>query len=231
MKKVTPILLAALLAPLTATLLKADTLAIYTFESSVPATAGPFSPEVGSGSALGFHSGATFPTTAYSSPAGNGSAHSFSANGWSVGDYYQFQVSALGYSGITLSWSQTSSGTGPQDFALQYSTDGSTFSPFATYAVLSNSNPPGFWNSTTPVSNYDYAYDLSSVSAINNAGTVYFRLVDLDTTSVSSATVGSGGTDRVDNFAIMAVPEPATLGLSVIGGLALLGLNMRRVRS
>ncbi len=72
----------------------ADVIADWTFETSAPVTAGPFSPEIGAGSASGFHSG----TTTYSSPVGNGSSHSFSSNGWSVGDYYQFQVSATNFS-------------------------------------------------------------------------------------------------------------------------------------
>src|SRR6266446_9928561 len=84
-------------------------IAQWTFETSIPATAGPFAPEVGSGSASGLHAGAAV----YSSPAGNGSAHSYSANTWAVGDYWQFQTSTLGFSGIALSWDQASSSTGP----------------------------------------------------------------------------------------------------------------------
>src|SRR5882724_8589427 len=39
--------------------------------------------------ATGVHTSAS---TAYSLPAGNGSAKSFNANNWAVGDYYQFVV-------------------------------------------------------------------------------------------------------------------------------------------
>ena len=223
----------ALLAPLTTVTLKADTLALYTFETSQPATAGPFSPETGSGSALSYHSGATFPTTTYSSPAGNGSAHSFSANGWSVGDYYQFEVGTLGYSGITISFDQTSSNTGPRDYEVQYSTDGSSFTDYAAYSVLANASPNPAWNATTSSSIYTSTYDLSSVTGLNNQASVYFRLVDVDTVSANAGTVASAGTDRVDNFAITAtaVPEPGTLSFALLGGLALFGLSMRRMRS
>src|SRR5271165_4431061 len=87
-----------------------STIADWTFETSQPATAGPFNPEVGAGSATGSHAGAAV----YSTPAGNGSSHSFSANTWAVGDYYQYQVSTVGDSGtIYLSFDQTSSSTGP----------------------------------------------------------------------------------------------------------------------
>jgi len=55
---------------------RADIIATWTFETSVPTTAGPFSPEVGSGSALGYHASGS---AVYSNPAGNGSLESFSS--------------------------------------------------------------------------------------------------------------------------------------------------------
>ena len=84
----------------------AQTIAQWTFETSLPATAGPFSPEVGAGSASGSHAGAAV----YSSPSGNGFSHSFSANTWAVGDFWQFSASTATYSGIQLDWDQVSSG-------------------------------------------------------------------------------------------------------------------------
>ncbi|MDB6125107.1 MAG: hypothetical protein JWQ71_4100 [Pedosphaera sp.] len=56
-----------------------NTIALWTFETTAPTTAGPISPETGSGSALGSH---TSGSAVYSSPSGNGSAKSFSANFW-----------------------------------------------------------------------------------------------------------------------------------------------------
>src|SRR3954453_15706128 len=75
---------------------------LWTFETSAPVTAGPVSPEIGTGSGIGFHAGAV----TYSSPAGNGSAKSYSANTWAVGDYWQFQVSTVGFSNIGISYDQ-----------------------------------------------------------------------------------------------------------------------------
>jgi len=65
---------------------RAQTIADWTFETTIPSAAGPYSPEVGAGSASGSHA---LGTTVYSSPAGNGSSHSFSANMWTTGDYFQ----------------------------------------------------------------------------------------------------------------------------------------------
>jgi len=197
----------------------------WTFETSVPATAGPFGPEIGSGSALGFHAGATV----YTSPSGNGSTHSFSSTVWAVGDYYQFQVSTLGLSGILLSFDQTSSSTGPSQFKLSYSTDGSTFTDFTTYNPLINGAPNTAWSPSTYNSVFTFNDDLSGVSALNNQATVYFRLVDNGTVSEggNGGVVATGGTDRVDNFVVSTVPEPTSLALGLVGGFAWL-LALRR---
>jgi autotransporter-associated beta strand protein len=171
----------------------------FTFETSMPATAGPFAAEIGNGSALGFHAG----STVYSTPAGNGSAHSFSSTAWAIGDYYQFQVSTVGAPNVALNWDQTSSNTGPRDFVLQYSTNGTTFSTFGSqYSVLANNAPNPLWSATINHPEFNFNLDLSSVTAINNQPNVYFRLLDNSTNSAAGGTVAAGGTGRVDNFTV-----------------------------
>jgi len=236
MKKI--ILLTAAFAAVSLVTAKADILADWTFETSqpgvltLPASPGAgvafpgFSPEIGSGTASGLHVGAA----TYSSPSGNGSFHSFSSTLWAVGDYYQFEVNTLGYSGIKLSFDQTSSNTGPRGYDLDYSTDGVNFYNFTSYTVLANASPNTPWNASTYNSAYTFSDDLSAVSALNNQSTVFFRLVDNSTVSASGGTVGTLGTDRVDNFVVSAapVPEPATSALCVLGGLVC--LVARRLR-
>ena len=208
----------------------ADTIANWTFETSAPVTAGPLSPEVGAGSALGFHANGS---AVYSSPVGNGSSHSFSSNNWSVGDYYQFQVSAANFTGLTLTYDQIGSSTGPRDFELEYSTNGTTFTNFGSYTVLSNSSP-NVWSSTPAnhITTSTYTDDLTSIDDLNGAATVYFRLANLDTTAINGGTTASTGTDRVDNVIItgtaIAAPEPSSwiLGGLAIGSFALLRRRM-----
>ena len=215
---------------LTLQALKADILGDWTFETSQPATAGPFSPEIGSGSASGSHAGAAV----YSSPSGNGSLHSFSSTLWAVNDSYQFEVNTLGYSGVMLSFDQASSNTGPGAYNLDYSIDGINFTVFASYAVLANASPNLPWNASTYNSAYTFNFDLSAVSALNNQPTVFLRLVDNSTVSASGGTVGTTGTDRVDNFTVSAttVSEPATSILAVFGvGLLLFTLKRRHQTS
>ena len=205
----------------------AATIADWTFESTAPTTAGPLAADIGSGAALGHHSG----SSTYSSPVGNGSSHSFSSTAWSVGDYYQFQVSTAGLANLAVSWDQTSSNTGPRDFLFEYSTDGSNFQSLFDYSVPANASPNA-WSSNPAayVALATNTQDLSSVVALNNQASVYFRLVDEDTTAANGLPVASGGTDRVDNFTVTAspVPLPAALWLLASG---LFGLGAVRKRA
>lgn len=203
-------------------------IANWTFETSVPTTAGPHSPETGSGAATGLHASGS---VVYSNPAGNGSVESFSSNFWGVGDYYQFQVSTVGMTGVTFTWDQTGSSTGPRDFKVQYSTNGTTFTDFGSaYEVLLNGGAPNAsWNATTSSAAYSFAYDLSSVTALDNQANIYLRLTNSSTVAINLGTVATGGTSRVDNVIVSAtpVPEPFTLGLA---GLALAAAARRRAR-
>lgn len=164
-------------------------LARFTFETSVPTTAGPHAAEEGTGEASGFHvSGATV----YSNPAGNGSTESFSSNNWAIGDYYQVTTDTRNYGSISIQWDQTRSSTGPATFKLQYSTNGTDFTDFATDLEVTQS-----W--------VTFNQDLSAVSALNNLETAYLRIV------ATSAPTQTGGTNRIDNVSIAASSYAATL--------------------
>ena len=159
-------------------LVGSNPLATWTFESSQPATAGPFAAESGTNAATSNATGLHADGAAvYSSPAGNGSSHSFSSNTWGVGDYYQFTTSTLGQKGILLNFDQTSSNTGPRDFQVAYSTDGTIFTNVgSTYTVLPNGDPsPGF-SSLTYHPDYTSAIDLSGITALNNQANDLYSL-------------------------------------------------------
>ena len=111
---------------------KADVLADWTFESSGLGSSTPsFAPgantastnfyaesgiDAGTAAAFGLHSAAA----TYTSPAGNGSTKSLSANTWTIGDYYQFSVTLdlvdNTYSGINVTYDQNGSATGPKTY-------------------------------------------------------------------------------------------------------------------
>jgi hypothetical protein len=211
-------------------------LANWTFETSQPATAGPFAAELGvyaaASQALGSHAGAAV----YSSPAGNGSAHSFSSNTWAVGDYYQLSTKSLNYADIKLSWDQTSSATGPKDFELYYNVNGGAYTLAGSYVVLPNqAGAPGAgaWNSTTAIPAYSYVADLSSIAALENKNAISFRL-RMSTTADSTppGTVAAAGTDRIDNFRVIATQIPLPGAAFVfVGVAAAAGVARRRLAS
>lgn len=212
-----------------------DTIARFTFETSIPAGspgAGVWitniAAEVGSGVASGFHSGAS----TYSSPAGNGSTRSFSSTAWAVNDFYQFAVGTQGFEDLSVSYDHVSSGTGPGRFAFSYSIDGLSFTTVGSVLTVLANSAPNAWSSGTPVSSTSFSFDLSAISEIDDSSIVYFRVTDVATTSANGGTVASGGTSRIDNFlvsgtAITPVPEPSTWALFGAGLLGL-GLVVRR---
>ncbi len=222
-----------------------DPIANWTFETSPPGGAGCTTgsggtcpvgmdlsgilPDSGVGTALGHHALAG---TTWSNPVGNGSGESFSVNQWSVGDYFQFQVSTASLSNIGIQFEQMSSSTGPRDFTVQYSTNGTTFTDFSNYSLSSVS-----WSSVAPISPPQldtYSYDFSSITGLNNQPNVYFRITDASTFGLGGAsTVPLTGTDRIDNVGVYAnfninqppiVPPPTPL-VALQANDVVLGVN------
>jgi hypothetical protein len=175
----------------------------------------PVLASTGVGTATGLHASVN---TDWSTPVGNGSAESYSSNEWTVGDYYQFQTSTLGVGGVQLSWAQSRSSTGPANFDLRYSTDGINFTTAMSYVVSTVT-----FSSVTFKPEVVHNVNLQSINELNNQPSVYFRLV------AASAPTSTGGTSRVDDFTVF-VPEPASIGLMLLAGVALVGLRRRASR-
>lgn len=217
----------------------ATILADWTFETSQPTTSGSFAAETGLFSSTSLASGSHAGSASYSSPAGARSSHSFNANTWASGDYFQFTTSTLGYEDIGVSFKATSSSTGPKDFQLAYSTDGSAFNNFDAYVVAVNGSPNTSWSSgmsAAAAAVYLVTFDLSSISGLNDQGLVYLRLINDGTNSEKGGTVAGSGTSRVDDFIITAsprttatVPEPSTVFAGALLGLPVILTGLRRI--
>jgi hypothetical protein len=205
--------------------------AAFTFETSglafstsatQGATAfGPLLAESGTGSAYGSHAATN---AVFSSPAGNGSPHSFSSNVWGSGDYYRFAVPTSGIQNVLFSFDQISSSTGPKAFSVYYSSDGTNFQSLSNYTLVLTQNTTNStggtgtestW-STNVTGAYNLSFDLSAITAMNDNPNAAFEIVENDTTTATA------GTDRVDNVVIAgsAVPEPAALSLLTVAASA-----------
>jgi hypothetical protein len=144
-------------------------------------------------------------STVWSNPAGNGSTKSVSSNNWTTtgtpADYFQFQFSTTNYSGIVVSWDQTGSNTGPRDFKVQYSTDGTSFTDAtgsnSVYSITNDS-----WSTTTNNPASTRTLNLSGVSSLNNQYMVYIRFLQNSTIAINGGAVATSGTGRIDNFAV-----------------------------
>ena len=228
--KIRGILAVATIAALCAALpAQATVLAEWTYEVNTPAdlsnsgvgpaVAGEGGLFAGSSTMNGVHANAA---TDWSTPTGNGSVNGYSVNTWEIGDYFQFSTTAAGYKDITIQWDQTSSNTGPKDFELFWSTDGSTFNSLGSYVSLWNGASEGFWGATY---RNGYTNNVAGPVDLNNAANVHFRMVLTSTSPANpTSTFGAGGTNRVDNITISGnvVPEPATLALLAAGGLMMI---------
>ncbi len=195
MKKFTLLSSFVLVLSLTAITAWADTIADWTFESTTPTTSGPLSPEIGTGTGTAFHAS----SGAFFGAVGNGSLNSWAANKWQVGDYWQFSVTTTGYNALLIDFDAISSNTGPGFLSLQYSLDNSSYTAFGADLAVP---PPPNWTSGSYNPNDHLSVDVSSVSALDNASVIYFRLVDNSTVSSNGGAVATTGTSRVDNFTV-----------------------------
>jgi len=146
------------------------------------------------------------------------------ASGWPgpAGMYAQWQLDTTGYKDLVVSMSVAVSGGSKYD--VSYSTDGVNFTNHAVdqllpgndYANVNLSDGASYWS-----------MDLSSVTAIDNQATAYVRLV-----YSQSGSNAYGQEMRMDNvqFNATLVPEPGSVAMLGIGGLAML-MRRRRARA
>jgi hypothetical protein len=154
----------------------------------------------------------------YTSPAGNGSQYSFSSNNWSENDYYEARFSTVGAgtSGLSVSWDQARSSTGPSVFNLIMSVNGGTSwtTLSAGYTVLQSGGggAPGTWSTSSYNSNYTSTVSLGA--SADEQSLVILRWVSTQTTAAS-------GSNRIDSiFVNNAVPAPGAVALLGVAGLA-----------
>lgn len=130
--------------------------------------------------------------------------NSAKATNWSQGDYWQIQFSTLGYSVLTLSSKQRSSSTGPKDFKVAYSLDGTSWNDVAGATVQT-------------ADNYTLGVltNISLPAACNNQSIVYLNFVTTSDTAVNGGVIGSTGVSNIDDISVGGIDTIAPVIVGV----------------
>ena len=130
-------------------------------------------------------------------------------------DYYEFVVNTNGFAGISVTFDNFVTGTGPAAVGVLYSTNGATY---AATSILSTGN--AVWSAA--------AFDLSSISAIDSQSAVTFRIYAFAGDRTGRGPFQTNGDVRIDNLTVRAKTATASktlldytaLGLCATSGTA-----------
>lgn len=167
--------------------------------------------------------------TSYTAPAGNGSAYSFSSNGWTLGDWYQATFDTTGYSDVSFAWDMTRSSTGPATWIVEMSVNGGAFSTLiASYSCIqagATGSGTNSWSSSS--TNYQSAFTTTVAlgAGADDAAQVTVRIRSLVGPTGSNP---GAGTARIDNVMVNGTAVPAPGALALLGVAGLVGSRRRR---
>lgn len=207
---------------MTASAANATLIADWRFNRSItPVTQGMYSWLGESGAYSSAFLISTFDSnTTFSTPTGNGSAYSLSADRWSTGDYAEIGVYGLpiGQHSFQLTWDQTRTSGGPSDFRVDLADSNGfvTTLPNSDYNVI---QAGALLTGTTVWSNpgvqTEFTRTINFNANIVSAGNLYIRFV------ATGLNLGNGAA-RFDNISLTSstVPAPGALALLGLAGLA-----------
>ena len=110
--------------------------------------------------------------------------------------YWQISISTMGYGHLKLASHQQSSNSGPRDFKIQFSTNGTSWSDPGIEILVMN-------DATTGV-----LYDVSLPSDCDNQHTLFIRWLMTTNTPVSGSTINIAGTSRIDDILVQGCLMP-----------------------
>lgn len=158
-----------------------------------------------------------------STPSTGGTTYYMGGKGLGSGtdDYMQFTVPSAGYGSMDMSFRLRVSNTGPGEFTLMYSTDGSEFKNFTTgeysyaYTSYAGGEPhevaeegeitDGIAETAMAPAEYiEFSFDIPQ--AAENSDMMYIRLVPGDTRASGDGAPSAQGTTRIDSVVITGSP-------------------------
>lgn len=127
------------------------------------------------------------------------------SSGWDKGadgsKFWMANIFRAGFVSVELSSRQYGSGTGPRDFAVQFSTDGHGWETALESDIVVSSN----WTS-------GYLDRLNLPNMNGGTDSLFIRWIMISDTAVSGGSVGQSGTNRIDDIIITGInPEPAII--------------------
>ncbi|WP_066371649.1 DUF4350 domain-containing protein [Bacillus sp. FJAT-27264] len=127
-------------------------------------------------------------------------------DGWASGEYWEAQLSTSGYYDLTLSSKQYGTSTGPRDFKIQYSLNGTDFFDVSETYTL---------NSTIAQKDFDLP------KAVENQPTVYIRWLNNSSAAVNNTgtTAPVNGNSRISDIVVKGSQQP--LGPVSVTGVTL----------
>ncbi|PRY87131.1 T9SS-dependent choice-of-anchor J family protein [Mongoliibacter ruber] len=152
--------------------------------------------------------------TTYVQGTGGSGTFAKNSNGWqdaaTTEKYWQVKVNTLDFENLSVSSKQQSSNTGPKEFRIDYSLDGTNWTtiPESSFDVANN-----FVTGTVA--------SLAIPAAASNQAELFIRWIATSNVSVNGGIIAFGGTNRIDDILIEGTPigevvpepEPTTLGL------------------
>jgi hypothetical protein len=118
-------------------------------------------------------------------------AHSQHWHNDELSKYWQIEVSTLNYKNLKLSSKQRSSGTGPRDFIIEYSLDGSSWNDVAGGEII--------------VTDTFASKEVELPAECEGKSPLYLRWLMASNTSVVGGTVGAAGTNRIDDIILTGI--------------------------
>ncbi|MCY7847372.1 hypothetical protein MOA99_01700 [Bacillus haynesii] len=128
---------------------------------------------------------------------GSGS-RALNSNGWNTSEesYWLIQFTTTGYESLTLSSRQYGSNTGPRDFKVQFSLNGTTWTDVANTAITVGYN----WGS-------GYLHETVLPEETNHQKLVYIRWLKTSDTSIGGdSSLGTTGSNRIDDIVVYGFP-------------------------